>query len=105
MAVFYGDVRKEIEAALKEGEEPQALVFLHGYNVSFEDAAIRAAQIGYDLKVPGPVAFFSWPSRGSLAAYPADEASIEASDQPIADFLVGFDARLIPPISPNASPA
>ncbi len=53
-------------------------------------SAIRAAQIGYDLKVPGPVAFFSWPSRGSLAAYPADEASIEASEQPIADFLVEF---------------
>ena len=90
MDVFYGGVRKEIEAALKAGDEPEALVFLHGYNVSFEDAAIRAAQIGYDLKVPGPVAFFSWPSRGSLAAYPADEASIEASEQPIADFLVEF---------------
>jgi esterase/lipase superfamily enzyme len=88
--VFYGDVRKEIEAARKAGDEPEALVFLHGYNVSFEDAAIRAAQIGYDLKVPGPVAFFSWPSRGNLAAYPADEASIEASEQPIADFLVEF---------------
>jgi len=90
MDVFYGDVRKEIEAARKAGDEPEALVFLHGYNVSFEDAAIRAAQIGYDLKVPGPVAFFSWPSRGNLAAYPADEASIEASEQPIADFLVEF---------------
>ncbi len=90
MDVFYDDVRKEIEAARKAGEEAQALVFLHGYNVSFEDAAIRAAQIGYDLKVPGPVAFFSWPSRGNLAAYPADEASIEASEQPIADFLVEF---------------
>jgi esterase/lipase superfamily enzyme len=88
--VFYGEVRKEIEAARKAGDEPEALVFLHGYNVGFEDAAIRAAQIGYDLKVPGPVAFFSWPSRGSLAAYPADEASIEASEQPIADFLVEF---------------
>jgi esterase/lipase superfamily enzyme len=90
MHAFYGDVRKEIEAARQAGDEPAALVFLHGYNVSFEDAAIRAAQIGYDLKVPGPVAFFSWPSRGSLAAYPADEASIEASEQPIADFLVEF---------------
>jgi esterase/lipase superfamily enzyme len=90
MAVFYGGVREMIEAAREAGDEPQALVFLHGYNVSFEDAAIRAAQIGYDLKVPGPVAFFSWPSRGSLAAYPADEASIEASEQPIADFLVEF---------------
>src|SRR6266436_1756434 len=90
MDVFYGGVREAIEAAREAGDEPEALVFLHGYNVSFENAAIRAAQIGYDLKVPGPVAFFSWPSRGSLAAYPADEASIEASEQPIADFLVEF---------------
>jgi esterase/lipase superfamily enzyme len=90
MDVFYGGVREAIEAAREAGDEPQALVFLHGYNVSFEDAAIRAAQIGYDLKVPGPVAFFSWPSRGNLAAYPADEASIEASEQPMADFLVEF---------------
>jgi esterase/lipase superfamily enzyme len=90
MDLFYGGVREVIEAARQAGDEPQALVFLHGYNVSFEDAAIRAAQIGCDLKVPGPVAFFSRPSRGSLAAYPADEASIEASEQPIADFLVEF---------------
>ncbi len=34
------------------------------------------------------MAFFSWPSRGSLGGYAADEASIEASDAAIADFLV-----------------
>ena len=90
MDLFYGGVRETLEAARQAGDEPAALVFLHGYNVSFEDAAIRAAQIGYDLKVPGPVAFFSWPSRGNPAAYPADEATIEASEQPIADFLVEF---------------
>jgi len=36
------------------------------------------------------MAFFSWPSRGSVAAYPADEASIEASEGAIAQFL-GYD--------------
>ena len=64
-----------------------------GSTSRFEDAAIRAAQIGYDLKVPGATAFFSWPSRGSVAAYPADEASIEASERPITDFLVDFAAN------------
>lgn len=67
-----------------------ALFFLHGFNVSFEEAAIRAAQIGYDLKVSGAAEFFSWPSRGSVVAYPADEASIEASEGAITDFLVDF---------------
>ena len=37
--------------------ERHALVFVHGYNVSFEDAALRAAQIGFDLQVRGAMAF------------------------------------------------
>jgi esterase/lipase superfamily enzyme len=44
--------------------------------------------MGFDLKVPGAMAFFIWPSRGSLGGYAADEASIEASEAAIADFLV-----------------
>jgi hypothetical protein len=34
-------------------------VYIHGYNVSFEEAVIRAAQMGYDLKVEGVTALFS----------------------------------------------
>jgi len=87
----------EIDAAMRDardgGETPHALFFLHGFNVSFEEAAIRAAQLGVDLKVPGATAFFSWPSRGNVAAYPADEASIEASEAAIVEFLVDFAAR------------
>ncbi|MFH1033398.1 MAG: alpha/beta hydrolase [Pseudomonadota bacterium] len=87
---FFADLAQAMADARASGEAPQALFFLHGYNVGFQDAAIRAAQIGYDLKVPGATAFFSWPSRGSVAAYPADEASIEASEPAITDFLVDF---------------
>lgn len=49
------------------------LVFLHGYNVSFEAAARRAAQLASDLNFPGRVVLFSWPSRGTLLGYSADE--------------------------------
>ncbi|MDO9183279.1 MAG: alpha/beta hydrolase [Bacteriovorax sp.] len=38
------------------------LVFVHGFNVRFEDAVLRAAQITYDLKYQGPVVLFSWPA-------------------------------------------
>src|SRR5205823_2642013 len=78
-----------LAATLRECDphERQGLVFLHGYNVDFEEAAIRAAQIGFDLKVPGVTAFFSWPSCGTAAGYPADEACIEASEPYIAEFL------------------
>lgn len=90
---FFAELGEEMKAARDAGETPHALFFLHGYNVSFEDAAIRAAQLGVDLKVPGATAFFSWPSRGSVAAYPADEATIEASEPAITDFLVDFTAN------------
>ena len=83
------EIQQTLHDAAAAGES-HALFFLHGYNVNFEGAAIRAAQIGFDLKVLGATAFFSWPSRGSFTAYPADEATIEASEKGITEFLVDF---------------
>jgi esterase/lipase superfamily enzyme len=87
-------VWSQMREALREipAEHRHAVVFIHGYNVSFEEAALRSAQIGYDLQVPA-TAFFSWPSRGRTGAYLPDGASIEASEVAITDFLVRF-ARL-----------
>lgn len=76
-------------AEMNAGDAAQGLVYLHGYNVSFEAAALRAAQMGFDLKVPGATAFFSWPSQGTLRGYPADAAA-EASEDAIARFLAHF---------------
>jgi len=87
---WLAEIREAARKAQAEGQESHALCFLHGYNTSFEEAAIRAAQLGCDLDVPGPTAFFSWPSRGTLPGYAADEASIEASERAIADFLLDF---------------
>ena len=42
----------------------QALVFVHGFNVSFENAIKRAAQIAFDLNFDGPMFLYTWPSRG-----------------------------------------
>jgi esterase/lipase superfamily enzyme len=68
--------------------ERDAVCFLHGFNTSFEEAAIRAAQIGFDLKVRGHTAFFSWPSKGKMLKYSTDESSIMASEQAITNFLL-----------------
>lgn len=35
---------------------------MHGFNVKFEEAVLRAAQIKYDLKFAGEVVLFSWPA-------------------------------------------
>ncbi|HMV41516.1 MAG TPA: alpha/beta hydrolase [Leptospiraceae bacterium] len=41
---------------------PEIIVFVHGFNVKFEEALLRAAQIKYDLKFSGEVVLFSWPA-------------------------------------------
>jgi esterase/lipase superfamily enzyme len=82
-----------VQLAGIDAEERGALIFVHGYNVSFEEAALRAAQIGFDLSVKGAMAFLSWPSQGATSAYSADEATIEASEGVIADFMTDFAER------------
>jgi esterase/lipase superfamily enzyme len=73
--------------------ERHAVVFVHGYNVTFEQAALRAAQVGFDLSIKNSMAFFSWPSKGAVNEYAADEATIESSEGAITQFLVDFVER------------
>ncbi len=77
---FYTDLKR----AAKSGA---AFVFVHGYNVSFEDAARRTAQIAFDLQFRGAPMMFSWPSRAKAAGYPADEATIDWTIPHLRDFL------------------
>ncbi|HYJ30980.1 MAG TPA: alpha/beta hydrolase [Allosphingosinicella sp.] len=86
---YWSSIRKKLETA----ESDDAVIFLHGYMTSFDEAALRAAQIGADLGIEGAMAFFSWPSRGRLLGYFADEATIEASEAQITRFLVDFSER------------
>lgn len=63
------------------------MLFVHGYNTTFAQAAIRAAQMGFDLKIDGATAFFSWPSAGAGIAYPYDYATVEASEDNFVEFV------------------
>ena len=49
------------------------LVFVHGFNTSFEDAAVRAAQVAADIGFDGTVVLFSWPSAASVSSYVRDQ--------------------------------
>ena len=69
--------RSRFRQLLGYSERGEALVFVHGYNVTFTDAARRTAQLAYDLRLDGVPVMYSWPSRGSLAGYTADEATAE----------------------------
>jgi len=72
--------------AATSGQE--ALVFVHGYNVTFEDAARRTAQMAYDLGLRGVPTMFSWPSKAGKAGYFADEATASVAGPHFRTFLV-----------------
>jgi len=72
-----GDARRDI------------LVYVHGFNTSFDFAVMRLAQIVHDIRFPGVPVVFSWPSHGSAFDYDGDErnAQSEATIKALADTL------------------
>lgn len=53
----------------------RALVFVHGFNTSFERSLIWFAQIAHDAGADAMPVLFSWPSRASLFEYSYDRES------------------------------
>jgi esterase/lipase superfamily enzyme len=68
----------------------EALIYIHGFRNTFEDAAIRAAQLGYDLRISGITAFFSWPASNRTFHYFRDGETMAASENSICDFIESF---------------
>lgn len=63
--------RKQIVNGNKQYQD-DIVIFVHGFNVTFEAAALRTAQITNDIGFKGAPIFFSWPSDGQLLAYTRD---------------------------------
>ncbi len=82
-ASFYRDV----SGAVASSPTREAFVFIHGYNVSFEDAAVRTAQLAYDFGYKGAPIFYSWPSRSRLLGYLDDEKSVAETVGHLTQFL------------------
>lgn len=81
------DFLSAVRAEVSGGEGDEALLFIHGFNVVFDDALRRTAQLAYDLNFPGPALLYSWPSRGRVADYVADGSSVEWTVFHLRDFL------------------
>lgn len=83
----------DLASRVKASSRTSAFVFVHGYNVTFEAAARRTAQMAYDLAFEGAAVFYSWPSQGTTAAYTVDEQNIEWAQANLKGFLGEFLAR------------
>lgn len=86
---FYGRLQGEF---VKDPDR-EAFVFIHGYNVRFDSAARRAAQIAFDMNYVGVPILYSWPSRGSTVGYVADTAVVRLSGRRLTHFLDDLVAR------------
>lgn len=73
--------------------EKQALLFIHGYNVAFDDAVRRTAQIAFDLDFPGTPITFSWPSQAALEGYTIDQDNAIWSVPHLTRFLVDLQEK------------
>lgn len=65
----------------------QALVFVHGFYNTFDDAIYRTAQITYDMQFDGAAFMYSWPSAGTLDAYRTDRGKAERAGPSLRAFL------------------
>jgi len=86
---FFADIADRVRTSAQNS----AFLFIHGYNVTFEDAARRTAQISYDIGFQGAPVFYSWPSQGKTLEYTFDEQNIEWAQANIKSFLDDFFTR------------
>ncbi|BBM86576.1 S8 family serine peptidase [Candidatus Uabimicrobium amorphum] len=65
----------------------EALIYIHGFNVSFQEGVFTTAQVGWDLGFDGTLIMFSWPSNGRVLNYDSDAKDAKESIDEFVTFL------------------
>lgn len=65
-----------LNTKIKSSTNKDAFIFIHGFNVSFQEAIRRTAQIAHDLSFKGASISYSWPSQSNVRGYMSDEDSV-----------------------------
>lgn len=84
-AAFIKKVKEQLQKS--KNYKDQALIFVHGFNNSFDGALYRTAQIAFDLKFDGAPFVYSWPSAGNWTSYLYDRDSAAAARPYLKEFL------------------
>lgn len=82
--------RSAAQVVLNGASNRDALVYVHGFNNSFEEAALRTAQIVYDVDFPGVAFMYSWASKESPdpVSYNADYQTVDGTIARLKSFLL-----------------
>lgn len=78
----------EFERKVAARAHRKAGVFVHGFNVNFQEAVFRLAQMAVDADVEGVPILFAWPSEGKLVGYVADKDAATYSRDALAQLLI-----------------
>lgn len=73
---WLADLKAAIGSGRDDGTARDILLFVHGYNTSFDQAIRRAAQLAFDVGFRGATVAYSWSSSGAGIGYAADEDAI-----------------------------
>lgn len=72
---------------IARSRQRDVLLFVHGFNVDFESALVRTAQLALDIPFNGAVVSYCWPTQGGALNYPTDEGINADSVEPFTRFL------------------
>jgi esterase/lipase superfamily enzyme len=72
---------------VKSADRSEALVFVHGFNNTFEEATFRLAQIVFDIDYKGLPVLFSWAAASGVYGYRHDIDSARLARDLFVDFL------------------
>ena len=92
---------RQLSERVAGSPQKEVVVFVHGFNNSFEEAARKTAQLTWDLRFDGAPILYSWPSRNSLLKYTEDEDTVQWT----AFHLRAFLDELVQRIDPRENPS
>ena len=89
-AEFKAEVASHLSGRI--GSNRDVLVYVHGFNTSYDEARFRLAQVVTDGRFGGVPVLFTWPASGSLFDYEAAKESASASRDALAQLLLELGA-------------
>ena len=82
------EFQQRLSETVASSVDRDLLVFIHGYNVDFQSAVRRTAQISVDLPFEGVPVCYSWPSQAKLLGYSIDENNAQWTVAHLKEFLL-----------------
>ena len=84
-AEFYAELASHLSGRV--GSNRDILLYVHGFNVSYDEARFRLAQISDDGRFGGVAVLYTWPATGSLLDYGAAKENATAARDALTNLI------------------